>query len=310
VVEETKKEEPKKNKTTFRKSVAKNLAVVFLCIGMVMFQMFFPYFYYSSSPRNTNPNFQVGVYYVYEHEDITKIYCEVSRIHDIGFQTIRISLICDPSSPDGYANRMTEEFFRGARDFNVDVALVILNHVEIQTIRYYMSRWGGNLTYVQVLNEPELSKSWDVGALFTEEEIFTLFDRVRTVVKEYNPNAQLYTNFEPGFILRPVVPIELSKQLDFVGFDIYLQSFQRLSPNFIQLLQKITNKPVLIAEYGSSTLDDRAQSEYIISGLNLFKSLGLKGCWLVYWNSGDTYYGIRDRLAQTTVRDWIAQNVS
>jgi hypothetical protein len=299
---------PKKRR--FRRSVAQNLAVIFLCIFLILFQAFFPYFYFSSAPRNATSGFQMGVYYVYEHDNITRISTEVQRIHDTGFKVIRISLICDPNNPTADSNQRTDEFFSAARNNSEEVALVILNHVDMPTIHYYLTRWGGNLTYIQVLNEPELSQSWDFGALYTDEELYTLFDRIQVEIATQNLSVQTYTNFELGFVLRPNVPIDLSKKLDFVGYDVYLKSFQLLSPNFIQLLQKLTNKPIVITEYGASTPDDKAQSDYIISGLNLFKSLGLKGCWLVYWNSADTYYGIRDRLAETTVRDWIAQNAA
>jgi hypothetical protein len=76
----------------------------------------------------------------------------------------------------------------------------------------------------------------------------------------------------------------------------------------IQLLQKITNKEIVIAEFGMSTNDDTAQADYIIKGLNLFKSMGLRGCWIVYWNSVNNVYGIRGRLAEQKVGEWIAQN--
>jgi hypothetical protein len=59
-----------------------------------------------------------------------------------------------------------------------------------------------------------------------------------------------------------------------------------------------------------STSDDVTQSDYIIRGLNLFKSMGLKGCWIVYWNSVNNNYGIRGRLAEKTVGEWIAQNAN
>ena len=41
---------------------------------------------------------------------------------------------------------------------------------------------------------------------------------------------------------------------------------------------------------------------------NLFKSMGLKGCWIVYWNSVNNAYGIRGRLAEQKVGEWIAKN--
>ena len=53
---------------------------------------------------------------------------------------------------------------------------------------------------------------------------------------------------------------------------------------------------------------DAPQSDYIIKGLNLFRNMGLKGCWIVYWNDADNDYGIRGRLAEQKVGEWIAQN--
>jgi len=87
-----------------------------------------------------------------------------------------------------------------------------------------------------------------------------------------------------------------------------MESFLALSPRMIQLLQKITKKEIVIAEFGMSTSDDTTQSDYIIRGLNIFKSMGLRGCWIVYWNSVDNVYGIRGRLAEQKVGEWIAQN--
>ena len=60
--------------------------------------------------------------------------------------------------------------------------------------------------------------------------------------------------------------------------------------------------------YVSIFLD--AQSDYILKGLNLFKSMGLKGCWLAYWNAEGTYYGIRGRITEQKVGEWIAQYAS
>lgn len=104
--------------------------------------------------------------------------------------------------------------------------------------------------------------------------------------------------------------MEVSKNLDFVGFDIFMDSFLVLSPHFLQNLQQLTHKDVIITEFGKSTNDDTAQGSFIIQGLNLFKSMGLKGCWLVYWNSQNDNYGIRDRPAEQAVGDWIAKNAN
>jgi len=290
--------------------MVRSLIIMGLCILMLLFQFFFPYFFYSVSSENANSPFQVGVTYVYEQDNIGQIYAEVSRIHALGFKVIRVNLVCDVSDPNAYPNVQTEEFFMSTQHFNMSAALIINNAAELNDVSYYLGRWGSYLSYIQVLNEPELSASWTIGALYTDDELFSKFQDVIALVEPYRATAQLYTNFEAGYILRTNVPLELSKHLDFVGYDVFMESFLVLSPDFIQFLHKTTNRDVVITEFGMSTNNEAAQSDFIIQGLNLFKSMGLKGCWIVYWNSVNNNYGIRGKLAEKTVGEWIAENAN
>jgi len=292
------------------KSLVKNLLVITLCIMFLLVQIFFPYNYYASASRNPSSSFQVGIHYVYEQDNLDQIYGQVARIHDLGFKAIRISLECNPEYYNDTMNDKTDEFFSATDNYALAVALVIQNDETAEKVNYYLDRWGSHLKYVQVMNEPESASSWDVGALFTDDEIISKFNLMYSTVESHRLPAQLYTNFGIGYILRSNVPIEASKKLDFVGFDVFMDSFLVLSPNFIQNLHKITNRDVVITEFGMSTSNDAAQSNFLIKGLNLFKSMGLKGCWLVYWNSAYDNYGIRDRLAEKAVGDWIAKNAN
>ena len=287
--------------------MVRTLALMGLCMMFILVQLFFPFFYFSSS-KGSNSGFEVGVTYVYEQDNVGQIYGEVSRIHDLGIRIIRVNLVCNPIDPNNYLNSMTDVFFSAAQNIGVRVALIIQNREDASTIQYYLGRWGKYLSYVQILNEPESASSWDVGALFTDDEAISLFQQVYGIVEQAQLSAQLYTNFGAGFVVRSNLPIKFSENLDFVGLDIFMESFLVMSPNFIQLLHEITKKDVVITEFGMSTSDDAAQSNYIISGLNLFKSMGLRGCWLVYWNSQADYYGIRGRLAEQRIGEWIAQN--
>jgi hypothetical protein len=285
----------------------RTLTMIGLCIMFVLVQLFFPFFYFSAS-NGSNSGFEVGVTYVYEQDTAGQIYGQVSRIHDLGIRTIRVNLVCDYVNPSNPLNSMTDLFFSATQNFGMHVALIIQNREDPNQIRYYLGKWGQYLSYVQILNEPESASSWDVGALFTDDEAISLFEQVYGIVESYHLSAQLYTNFGAGFVVRSNLPIKFSENLDFVGLDVFMESFLVMSPTFIQLLHEITNKNVVITEFGMSTSDDVAQSNYIISGLNLFKSMGLKGCWIVYWNSQADYYGIRGRLAEQKVGEWIAQN--
>jgi hypothetical protein len=284
------------------------LTIIGLSILLVFTQIFFPYVYYSASSGSANSAFEVGVTYVYEQDNVGKIYDQVSRIQELGFSVIRVNLVCDSTSPNAYSNTLTDVFFSAVSQLGIRVALIINNHDSDDNINYYLGRWGKDLTYVQVLNEPDVASSWDLGALFTDDEAGSRFDDVYSIVEQHQLSAQCYTNFGPAFLVRTNLPVKFSDKLDFIGFDVFMESFLTLSPRMIQLLQKITNKQVVISEFGMSTSDDAAQADYIIRGLNLFRSMGLKGCWIVYWNSVDNVYGIRGRLAEQKVGEWIAQN--
>ena len=284
------------------------LTITGLSILLVFTQIFFPYAYFSAAAGNSNSNFEVGVTYVYEQDNIGMIYDEVSHIKDVGFDVIRVNMICVSIDPSHYLNTLTDVFFSAVKQLGIKVALIINNHESFEDINFYLDRWGSYLTYIQVLNEPDVASSWDMGALFTDDEAGSKFEEVYTIVDQHHLSAQYYTNFGPSFMLRTNLPIKFSEKLDFVGFDVFMDSFLTLSPRMIQLLQKITNKDIVIAEFGMSTSDDTEQSDYIIKGLNLFKSMNLKGCWLVYWNSVDNIYGIRGRLTEQKVGEWIAQN--
>ena len=288
--------------------MVRTLTIIGLCILLGFVQIFFPYFYFSSSSGKSSSPFEVGISYVYEQDNIGQIYGEISHIKDLGFSVIRVNMVCDSMDPSHYLNTVTDVFFSAIREFNMKVALIINNHDNHDDLNYYLGKWGGDLAYVQVLNEPDIAPSWDVGALFTDDEVISKFEEVIAIVEQHQLLAQRYTNFGPGFLVRTNLPVLFSGKLDFVGFDVFMESFLTLSPGMIQLLQKTTNKEIVIAEFGMSTSDDMAQNDYIIKGLNLFKSMGLRGCWLVYWNSVDNIYGIRGRLAEQKVGEWIAKN--
>ena len=290
------------------RSLLRSLIVSFLCVALILFDVFFPYLYHSSPRAGPASNFDVGICYVYESDPVELIYGEVGHIQSVGFRILRINLRCDAINPNAYVNNQTDALFGAASHFGLPVALIIMNHQTLPDLQYYLGRWGRNLSYIQIMNEPELSQSWDLGTLFTDDEIITQFQQYYSVIEPFNLSAKLYTNFESGYILRSNIPIVLSKNLDFVGFDIYMQSFLTLSPNFVQSLRQTTGKDVIVTEFGMSTADDVAQSNFLIQGLNLFKNMGIQGCWLVYWNSDGTYYGIRGRLAEQKVGEWIANN--
>jgi hypothetical protein len=290
------------------KSLVKNLIIITLCTLFILVQVFYPYNYYASAARNPNSTFQVGIHYVFEQDNIEQIQGEVARIHDLGFKVVRINLECNTLEENDQQNQKNDRFFSATDNYGLAVALVIQNDRTADKIDYYLNRWGSHLKYVQVMNEPETSSSGDLATLFTDDEIISKFNSMYSTVESHHLSAQLYTNFGIGYILRTNLPIDLGKKLDFVGLDIFMDSFLVLSPHFIQNLQVMTQKDVVITEFGMTTSENIVRSNFIIKGLNLFKNMGLKGCWIVYWNSANDNYGIRGTPAEKAIGDWIAKN--
>jgi len=289
------------------RSLIKNLIVITLCILFLFVQIFFPYQYYASAQRSDS-EFQVGIHYVYEQDELFRIQEQVARINELGFKVVRITLECDTEDYTHNQNHKTDAFFAATENYGLDVALVIKTLDTTDKVNYYLNRWGQHLKYIQIFNEPELSSTWTLGAMFTDDEITSKFNIMYNTVQSHNLNVQLYTNFGIGYIIRTNVPIELSEKLNFVGLDIFMDAFLVLSPHFIDNLQKLTDRDVVITEFGMSTTNSQAQTDFILKGLNLYKSMGLKGCWLVYWNSALDNYGIRDTPTENAVGEWIAKN--
>ena len=73
-------------------------------------------------------------------------------------------------------NQKTDAFFSATDNYGLAVALVIQNLESTDKVDYYLNRWGSHLKYVQVMNEPELSSTWSVGSIFTDDEIITNFE--------------------------------------------------------------------------------------------------------------------------------------
>src|SRR5271157_3173306 len=93
------------------KSLVKNLIVITLCVMFFFIQLFYPYDFYSSAARDPSSAFQVGIHYVYEQDNLSQIYGQVTQIHDLGFKVIRITLQCNPLIDNDPLNLKTDMLF-------------------------------------------------------------------------------------------------------------------------------------------------------------------------------------------------------
>ncbi len=107
------------------KSLVKNLLVITLCIMFLLVQVFLSLYLLFIGTRKANSNFQVGIHYVYEQDNLSQIYGEVTRIYDLGFKAIRINLECNPLDYNDTTNQKTDMFFSATDNYGLAVALVI-----------------------------------------------------------------------------------------------------------------------------------------------------------------------------------------
>jgi hypothetical protein len=226
---------------------------------------------------------------------------------NIGIKVIKIPCEIDPYDSRSWINNKTMKFFQFIDYFNCfDICLIVYNVGE-DKLKFFLQNYGKYIKYIQLLNEPEAMKSWAEGAFCMDEELIKQFLTYKNITDTYCPNATYYTNFSPGFFLRPNLVVEFSKYLDFVGFDPYTEAIYYLTPRFVELLHKLSGKDVIISEFGASNYDEQRQAKLIVDYLNLFKSMGIKQAWIWSWNDINNM-GIKGRLAEQKVAEWIARN--
>jgi len=255
---------------------------------------------------NSNSKVTVGITYYFLSEEDGDIFDSLSRMKNMGIKVIKIPCEIDPNDPYSAINNKTMKFF-GYIDYfaSFEIALMVYN-VPNEKLTYFLQSYGKYIKYIQLLNEPEAMNSWAEGAFLMDEELMKQLLTYKNITDTYCPNATYYTNFSPGFILRPNIAVEFSKYLDFVGFDPYTEAVYYLTPRYVELLHKLTGKEVIISEFGASNADEQRQVNLIISYLNLFKKMGVNQAWIWSWN--DQIMGIKGKLAEQKVAEWIANN--
>ena len=285
--------------------LVKHLTLTISMICMVFFNLLAPYYLTNIFPKKGN-KMTLGIQYNYMIASDVGV--DLQQINQTGFKVIRINFFYD-SNPTSIISNRTFLFYRVVQYYNFKIALIVGPN-DVEFLDEYLSSWGKYISYVQVLNEPELLTSWAPGAFYLDEEIFTLartiVEKVRAYNSAYNSTIKLYTNFSPAFLIRANLVKFFANFTDFLGLDVYMDSGLKFMPFIYNMLQKISGKRIIITEFGISEKDDVRQADFIISGLNFFKNFGIEECWIFYWEGEG--YGIKDRLAQEKIKEWIMLN--
>lgn len=262
----------------------------------------------------TDNKLVVGVTYWYNLDGEGEIFDNVRRIKELGIKVIRVPLYCNPNSLFSAENNRTERFYYAVEYFGgLNVSLMIHHTATEEYLRFYLEHWRQHLSYIQILNEPEVTSSWAEGAYYLDDEIVNKFMFFKNITDEYDLNVKYYVNFSPLFVARSNLVTLLGSQVDFLGYDSYMSSVFFLNPRFIEVLRKISGKDVIVTEFGSASQNENEQADFILNNLEMFKNMGIEQAWIFSWNgeNGDpsySGYAIRNKLAEEKVAEWIERN--
>ena len=252
----------------------------------------------------SNTKLTLGVTYWYSTDTDWDLYQNFDLMNKTGIKVIRIPLCTDITDILSNSYNLTKVFFELVGHYNFSVALMVsetvTQYIPKESVDFYFEKWGKYITYVQILNEPELLTGWTLQYPLIPEELYNLFtdayNKVVNATQKYNCKPLLYTNFSPVAIIRSDVPAKLCPYLDFVGIDIYMEAGIQTFYYFYRTLQKMTNKPIIVAEFGYVAENKEAQKNFILSAIKTFQNLGITQAWIHDWGSSSPpyNYNIRD----------------
>ena len=269
-------------------------AIVGLVLASIILLVFLvPYSVYL---RKNQSKPVVGVHYCYDVS--SNVDADLKRISEDGFKIIRVDAgYCK----DAAFQLATEQMYAAAKRYNLQV-VAVLSYAQLSDVEAYVGRYAYYIDYYQLLNEIDTLK-WPPGYLYMDEEILKMLSDLNAVVKKYDQNAGTLTTFTASaMITRFNLVQQASNFVDVVGVDIYEASINVFEQIYCYL-QRLSGKPVWVTEFGSANPDDKAQADYLVSGLNKFEKCGVPVAIIVAWNQ--SLQAIVDRQAEEAVKEWI-----
>lgn len=262
---------------------------------------------FSAFSINFGFTFQAGskpivgvVYYYYEDESFT-ITSELQKIHSDGFQIVEVPFwwSTDPSDP----NRVkTDVMFSVAQQLGLIIYVrEAYGSYSVSDLNSYLAVYGNRVNYLQVVNEADAQ----IIRGMVPGQIATTAQQKADAAKAFNSSIQTVASFVTPLV--PTLVTDISQHADVIAMDVYEQVQLDAFPLELQMLLTASNKQsIWIGEFGSATLDNQAQANFLISGLNTFQKDGINA--VIIWCWKDTNSGslnIEGRLSETAVSQWI-----
>lgn len=250
----------------------------------------------------TTPPMQLGAVYYYEKDDTFTIIAELNQLKNTGFQIVTIPFLWHDKDNDPQ-RVLTDVLYTTANDLGLQVYLRELWWSR-EVLQKYLLVYGSKITYLQVINEADMQllKKWDVP-----DELVSKAHDIAIMAKTTNPNIKTVASFALPII--PTLVRDIARHVDIIAMDVYEEIQLNLFPLLTQLLLTEAGKhSIWIGEFGKSTLDDAAQTKFLLNGLDLFQKNGVETTIVWGWKVNEVGLGIKGRQAETDVANWIKQH--
>jgi len=270
-------------------------------LALAMLVLFSGSVVYFTFVWHTSPKPLLGIVYYYDRDETHMIVSELERIKNDGFQIVSIPFVWHDNPEDPLrvkTNVLMEECAR--LGLKVYVREPWLEKFEI--LKKYLAAYASKISYFQVINEADAQffKEWRVPG-----ELASLAQKNAEIIKEANPKIKTVASFSTP--LTPNLIARIAEHVDIVALDIYeaiqLDTFSVQMQTLLTLSGKHT---IWVGEFGYASLDDKAQADFLVKGLELFSKNGVEAVVIWGWKS---FVGlnIKGRLAETAIRDWAFQ---
>lgn len=258
----------------------------------------------------------------YRHYSIDEIKSEVERFADIGFSSVKFTWDKEiiypnneyPEGNDRYQRTLT--LLTEINEHGLDAVVQTPTYLE-SGFEDYVKEFGGYIGYYQLSNELDsVHEVVDYPYVFTYRELETIVTNLKNVIAEHDDSFKTLVSWSQAFELRAdLIALggartglgEVCSHVDYVGYDVYMAEGKFKLPYSVNLLRSLSQKPLWITEVGA-TADDKEQSDYIVSVLDFARNNNVRRVYIFNWDTNWLNYGIKGRLAESAVKEWIEQN--
>lgn len=240
----------------------------------------------------------LGVVYYYNQDSTDVIVAQLQQMKADGFQIVCIPFYWDPN-PSDTISIQTSVLLETAQQLRLQV--YVRQPYSTQDLQQYLTTYGTEIKYVEAMNEADaqLIASWSVPS-----EIESQAWQNAKTVKQYSSSIQTVASFATPLIGNMIY--DIAQHVNIIALDVYdPMTLDAFSVELQPILSFSGKSTIWIGEFGYATLDDQAQANFLIQGLNTFQKNGVSTVIIWSWNDAGVGFNIQGRLAEKVIATWI-----